>query len=176
MALPSMVRRFRIELSDSDRGVYDTLDWRAAQHPSETDTYLVARVLARALEHAEGVDFSRGLSADDEPAIWQKSLTGETTAWIEVSSPSVDRLHRASKTGASVAVYGWKQVERLAREARERDIHRVEAIRFRELDVALLQAIEKTLDRNNDWAVTVAGGTLYVTIGKQSLEGALRDV
>ncbi|MCA9681520.1 MAG: YaeQ family protein, partial [Myxococcales bacterium] len=57
MALSATIRRFTITLSDSDRDVYETLDLRVAQHPSESDRYVVARVIARALEHAEGLDF-----------------------------------------------------------------------------------------------------------------------
>src|SRR5688572_9562851 len=98
MALSATMRRFEIALADSDRGVYEDLDLRVAQHPSESDRYLVARVLARALEHAEGVTFTRGLDADDEPALWQRDLRNDLQSWIEVGSPSADRLHRASKT------------------------------------------------------------------------------
>jgi uncharacterized protein YaeQ len=115
MALSATVRRFEIELADSDRGVYESFELRAAQHPSETDRYLVARVLARCLEHDEGVEFGRGVSADDEPAIWRRDLRGDLLAWIDVGSPSPDRLHKASKTGARVAVYGWQRVDELAR-------------------------------------------------------------
>ena len=59
--LTATVRRFEIALADSDRGVYEALDLRVAQHPSESDRYLIARVVARALERAGGVEFSRGL-------------------------------------------------------------------------------------------------------------------
>src|SRR5438874_9103732 len=98
MALPATVRRFEIALSDTDRGVYEALDWRVAQHPSESERYLVARVLARALEHGEGLEFSKGgVSDDDEPALVQRDLRGDLRAWIEVGTPSPDRLHKASK-------------------------------------------------------------------------------
>jgi uncharacterized protein YaeQ len=82
MALTATMRRFEVALSDSDRGVYEALDLRVAQHPSESERYLVARVLARALEHAEGVEFSRGLAAGEEPALWQHDLRGDLQAWI----------------------------------------------------------------------------------------------
>src|SRR6185503_15342150 len=113
-ALTATVRKFDVALADSDRGVYAELALRVAQHPSESERYLVARVLARALQHAEGVDFTRGLSADDEPALWQRDLRGDLLAWIEVGAPSVTRLHKASKTGARVVVYSWKGGEELA--------------------------------------------------------------
>lgn len=53
MALTATIFRFELNLSDIDREVYETLELRVAQHPSETDTYLVTQVLARALERRE---------------------------------------------------------------------------------------------------------------------------
>jgi hypothetical protein len=127
MAQPSTVRRFEIQLSDSDRGVYESLDLRVAQHPSESERYLVARVLVRALEHDEGVDFSRGLAASDEPALWQHDLRGDLLAWIEIGTPSTDRLHKASKLCKRVVVYAWKAPEDLAHAVKEQAIHRADA-------------------------------------------------
>jgi uncharacterized protein YaeQ len=174
MALPSTVRRFTIALADSDRGVYDELDLRAAQHPSESERYLVARILARALEHAEGVDFSRGLAADDEPALWQKNLRGELQAWIEVGTPAVDRLHRASKSCKRVAVYAWKGADQLAADIAERGIHRADELELFAFDGELLDGVAATLDRTNKWELSVTGGVLYLGAGGKSFESSVR--
>ncbi len=162
MALTATMRRFEIALADSDRGVYEQLDLRVAQHPSESDRYLIARLLARALEHAEGVDFSRGLAVDDEPALWQRDLRGDLQAWIEVGAPGFDRLHRASKAAPRVAVYGWRQLEQLAAELVERKAHRADRIELYALDPAILDGIAAGLDRNNRWDLSVAGGIVYL--------------
>src|SRR3954471_12549390 len=138
MALTATVRRFEIALADSDRGVYEQLDLRVAQHPSESDRYLIARVVARAREHAGGVECSRGLAADDEPALWQRDLRGDLQAWIEIGAPAADRLHRASKRCARIAVYGWKQLDALAAELVELAVHRAEAIELFALDPEFL--------------------------------------
>jgi len=170
MALTATLRRFAIALADADRGVYTDLDLRAAQHPSEADRYLVARVLARCLEHAEGVDFTRGLAAADEPAIWQRDLRGELRAWIEVGSPNADRLHKASKTGARIAVYAWLRAPELARDIAARDVHRRQDLELHALDPRALDAIAETLERKNRWELAVSGGTLYLTAGSASFE------
>jgi uncharacterized protein YaeQ len=170
MAQPSIVRRFEIELSDSDRGVYESLDLRVAQHPSESERYLVARVLVRVIEHAEGVDFSRGLGAADEPALWQHDLRGDLLAWIEIGTPSTDRLHKASKLGARVAVYGWKAPEELARAIAEAKIHRADEIAIHALDPQFLDALASILDRNNRWELAISGGSLYLNAAGQSFE------
>lgn len=163
MALTATVRRFEIALADSDRHVYEQLDLRVAQHPSESERYLIARVVARALEHAEGVDFTRGLAADDEPALWQRDLRGDLRAWIEIGLPSAERLHRASKTGARIVVYGWRQLEALAAELVERAVHRAGDIELHALDGDFLDRVAAGLERNNRWDLSVAGGTVYLS-------------
>ncbi len=170
MAQSAIVRRFEIQLSDSDRGVYEALDLRVAQHPSESERYLVARVLVRALEHAEGVDFSRGLAASDEPALWQHDLRGDLLAWIEIGSPTTERLHKASKLGARVVVYTWKAPEELAREVVAVAVHRAEALEIHALDAAVLDAIAVLLERNNRWELAISGGSIYASIAGQSFE------
>ena len=104
MALTATMRRFEIALADSDRGHYVDLELRVAQHPSETDRALVARVVVRALEDREGMEFTRGLSVTDEPTLWQRNLRGELEAWIEVGHPSPEPLHKAQKACGRFAV------------------------------------------------------------------------
>ena len=52
MALTATVYTIDIDLADSDRGVYETLALRVARHPSESEEYLLTRVLAYALDAA----------------------------------------------------------------------------------------------------------------------------
>src|SRR5512139_3598354 len=105
MALTATMHRLKVQLSDADRGVYEALDLRLAQHPSETSSYLVTRALAYCLCHEEGIEWSHGLSHVDEPALWVKTPDGRITSWIEVGLPGAERLHRASKAAAKVVVF-----------------------------------------------------------------------
>jgi uncharacterized protein YaeQ len=175
VALSATIRRFAIALADADRGVFAELDLRVAQHPSESPRYLVARVLARALEHADGIEFGRGVSTDEEPAILRRDLRGDLLAWIEIGLPSCARLHRASKTGARVAVYGWRGLDDLAAEAAA-EVFRAEALELVELPAAFLDAVAGTLERANRWELSVSGGTLYLAIAGAVHEGAARRV
>ncbi|KIG18603.1 hypothetical protein DB30_00288 [Enhygromyxa salina] len=175
MALSATIRRFSITLSDSDRGVYESLDLRVAQHPSESERYLVARVLARLLQHDEGLEFGKGVSAGDEPALLQHDLQGVVTSWIEVGSPSTARLHKASKTGARVVVYTWKGGEALAAEAAG-TVHRAEALELYALDQAFLDAVADGLDRNNTWSLAVAGGSLYLEVAGNVHQGTVERI
>jgi uncharacterized protein YaeQ len=177
MALPATMRKVQIALADSDRNVYEQLDLRVAQHPSESDRYLVARVLARALEHVEGLEFSKGgVSDDTEPALVQRDLTGVLERWIEVGAPSVDRLHKATKAARSVIVYTWKNAEDMADGIRDRPVYRGETIALYHVDGEWLDRIATTLDRVNTWDLAITGGVIYLTINDTLFEGSVRRV
>lgn len=177
MALPATIRRFEISLADSDRDLYEALELRVAQHPSESERYLIARVIARALEHADGLEFSKGgVSDDDEPALIQRDLRGDLMAWIEVGAPAPDRLHKATKLCKRVVVYAWKSPEEQVAAILDRKVHRAETIEMIALDPDYLDAIAATLDRVNRWDLAVSGGTLYLTVGETLHETTVRRV
>src|SRR5438094_2653221 len=97
VALTATIYNVDIDLADADRGVYETLALRVARHPSESEEFLVTRILAYALEFREGIAFSSGLSDPDEPAISVRDLTGAIQSWIDIGIPDAARLHNASK-------------------------------------------------------------------------------
>jgi uncharacterized protein YaeQ len=171
MALTATIHTFDIELADSDREVYESLALRVARHPSESEEYLLTRVLAYALEFTEGIEFSRGLSAPDEPAIAVRDLTGVIQSWIDIGAPEAARLHRASKAVPRVAVYTHKDTAQLiARLAGER-IHRVEALELYAIDRDLIGALAARLERRMAWSVSVSDRDLYVSIGADTFSG-----
>ena len=77
MALTATIYNFDVQLADIDRGVYESLSFKAAQQPSETAEYLLSRVLAYCLEYAEGIAFSKGIAEPDVPALAVRDLTGD---------------------------------------------------------------------------------------------------
>jgi uncharacterized protein YaeQ len=176
MALGATIYVFKIELADSDRGVYESLEVRVARHPSEAPDYLIARVLAYCLEYTEGISFSSGLSTPDEPAIAIRDLTGAMQAWIDIGSPSPERLHRASKATPRVAVYTHKDVELFVAKLRGERIHRIEALEAYALDRGLLESLENKLARRLAFSLTVMEKHLYVSVGEESFTGVIERI
>ena len=171
MALTATIYHFTIRLSDVDRGVYETLELKAAQHPSEAKEYLVTRVLAYCLEYAEGIAFSRGLSNPDEPPIAVRDLTGVLKTWIEVGSPDAARLHKASKAAPRVVVYTHKDPAQLLRSLEGERIHRAEALELYYLGRELVAGFVARLERRTEFDLSVTDRHLYVTIGGETLSG-----
>src|SRR5688572_16205284 len=174
MALSSTVFTFDIDLSDADRGVYETLALRVARHPSEADEFLIARVLAYCLEYREGIAFSRGgLSDAEDPPIAIADLTGKMEAWIDVGTPSADRLHRAAKSTPRVAVYVHKDAAQWLSGIAAAKIHRAEELEIYRIDPSLIQPLVAVLDRRMSFAMSIAGGEIYVSLADRTISGTV---
>ena len=173
MAQTATIFNFDIDLADHDRGVYETLALRVARHPSESEDYLLTRVLAYALEYAEGIAFSKGLSEPDEPAITVRDLTGTIHSWIEIGTPDADRLHRASKAAARVAVYPHKDPTQFLSRLDGARIHRAETIELLAIDRRLLGALTSRLDRRMSFSLGVSDRELFVSLGADTLTGSI---
>jgi uncharacterized protein YaeQ len=173
VALQATVRRLKVQLSDVDRSVYESLDLRLAQHPSETDIFLVTRALAYCLLFEPGIEFGHGLSNVDEPALFIKEPDGRVKAWIEVGTPSAERLHRASKAAPRVCIFTQHDPQLILREAARATIHRADAIELYVPAQPLLRALAERVERAMSWELSLSGGQLYVSVGKDTLEGEL---
>ena len=175
MALTSTIHTFDIALADSDRGVYEDLSLRVARHPSETEEFLVTRVLAYCLEYEEGIAFSKGVCEGDEPAVLVRDPAGRYKAWIEIGSPDADRLHKAAKTAERVAVYTHKDPASLLRRLEGERIHRAAEIPIWSPDRGLLAGLVALLDRRLTLHLSVAGRELYVDVGGKTFSGSLTE-
>jgi uncharacterized protein YaeQ len=173
LGLTSTLYRFKIDLSDVDRKLYEALEFRAAMHPSESLPFFIARILAFALNHRPGLEFSPGISAPDEPAIRAFGPTGGLDLWIDIGNPTAKRIHKASKTAKEVRIYTHKDPRLLAREYRAEKVHKLGGIGLFSLDQRFLKSLGKTLGRDNHWELTHNEGGLYVGVGKESFEGRL---
>ena len=174
MALTATIYKFDIDLADSDRGVYETLALQAARHPSESEEYLVTRVLAYALEFADGIAFSGGgLSEPGEPPVAVRDLTGAMRVWVDVGMPDAARLHKAAKASPRVAVYTHRDPGRLLANLAGERIHRAGAIEIYAIDPRLVDAIAARLDRRMAFTLSVADRELFVSIGAETLTGAV---
>jgi uncharacterized protein YaeQ len=137
-------------------------------------SYLLTRTIAYALLYEEGIAFSKGgLSSTDEPPITIRDLQGNLRAWIDVGTPSADRLHKASKAAPRVVVFTQHDPRLLVKEAATRAIHKVEQIEVYALDSAFLDQLAALTDRNARWTLLRNDGVLYVTVGAETVSAPL---
>ncbi|MDB4891426.1 MAG: hypothetical protein JWL61_3281 [Gemmatimonadetes bacterium] len=171
MALTATIYNFDVQLADVDRGVYETLSFRVACQPSETEEYLLSRVLAYCLEYREGIGFSKGIAEPDVPALAVRDLTGAMQVWIEVGAPDAARLHKASKASPRVTVYTHRDAARLVAQLAGERIHRSAELEFYGIERELIDGLVAKLDRRNNWEMSVTDRHVYVAVDGVTIEG-----
>lgn len=107
MALKATIFKATLNIADMDRHYYADHHLTIAQHPSETDERMMIRLLAFALNADEHLEFTKGLSTDDEPELWRKSLSDEIELWIELGLPEEGRLRKACNRAKQVILYTY---------------------------------------------------------------------
>lgn len=173
MALPPTIYRATLQLADVDRGCYEKLALTLARHPSETAERLVARLLAYALWYREGLAFSRGICAGNEPDLWSREPDGRVAYWVEVGLPETERLIRAARQSAQVRLLAcgrglprWSELQ-LPRLAALGNLQVVTVA------AEFVEALCQRLERSIAWELTVTAGTLYLTTCGVTLESPL---
>lgn len=172
MALQATPYKISLDISDTDRGVYESVKFTVARHPSETELRLASRVLAYALFYHPQLTFGRGLSDSDEAALWQSDLTGALEHWIDVGQPDAVRMIKASRRAPamSVLVYGNA---RLWREKVLSQVAHLTNTRVIALDQEGLAEGAAKLQRNTHWGVLISDGQIYISDGAEQITVAL---
>lgn len=107
MALKATIFKVTLHIADMDRQYYEDHSLTLARHPSETDERMMIRLLAFALNASDTLEFTKGLSTDDEPELWAKTLTDDIALWIDLGLPDEDRLRKACNRSEQVVLYTY---------------------------------------------------------------------
>lgn len=168
MALKSTIFKAALQVSDLDQHYYATHALTLARHPSETDERLMARLLAFALFAHERLEFGRGLSTEDEPALWQKDLTGSIERWIEVGLPDERVLRRACGRARQVVVlaYGARAADLWWQQNADK-LQRLDNLAVLQLPPAASADLATLAQRNMDLHCTIQDGLVWLADGQQ---------
>ena len=107
MAISSTINKVSINIANMDTHYYQNHELTVAQHPSETDFRFMIRLIAFMLNANERLNFTKGLSSDDEPDLWQKSLTDDIELWIDLGQPDEKRIRKACGRAKQVIIYTY---------------------------------------------------------------------
>jgi len=95
MAISSTINKVSLNIANMDQYYYQNHELTVAQHPSETNFRFMVRLVAFMANASETLYFTKGLSSDDEPELWQKTLTDDIELWIELGQPDEKRIRKA---------------------------------------------------------------------------------
>jgi len=175
MALKPTIFKFAIALSDIDENRYFDLSLTVAQHPSETVERMMVRLLAYCLNAEDGLEFTRGLSENDEPDLWLHSLDGRILKWIEVGEPATERLRKASHIAERVQVYSFNSKSEVwwRQSGSEIDGLGIKVFQFEWEEICQLASL---VLRTLQLSVTVSGMSAFIAAESGSVEVAWREL
>ena len=177
MALSATICKAELNVIDMDRHYYQQHSLTLAQHPSETDERLMVRLLAFALHASDSLSFTKGISTEDEPDLWQKSLSDEIELWIELGLPSEKRLKKACGRAGKVVVYSygsggaemwWKQMQS--------QVARFQNLTIYHIDPDTTQELARTMQRNLDLQLSIQDGEISWDCGDKNLSFTLEKL
>jgi len=165
MAQKATIYKVELSVSDMDRHYYETHNLTVAKHPSETDERLMIRLVAFALNAHENLEMTKGLSTDDEPDIWQKSLSGELDVWVALGLPSEKILRQSCGKAATVIVYpyGGRTAEQWWDKVKNSTTRfdNLQVVNFSETDTS---ALAKLASRTMKLQVNIQDGDVMVSV------------
>ena len=165
MAQKATIYKVELSVSDMDRNYYETHNLTVAKHPSETNERLMVRILSFALNAHEKLEFSKGISSDDEPDIWQKSLSGELDLWVTLGLPSEKIVRQSCGKSNKVIIYcyggrtaemWWEKIQNSTTR-----FENLQVINFLEKDTSEL---EKQASRSMRLQVNIQDGDVMVGV------------
>ena len=174
MALKATVYKVDLQIADMDRNYYQTHALTIARHPSETDERMMVRLLAFARHAHEALAFSKGLSTEDEPDLWQKDLTGDIELWIDLGQPEEKRIRRACGRARQVIIYTysgnsadiwWNKIRGT--------LDRLKNLTVINLSADTVQAMAKLAQRGMQLQCTIQDGQVWIADHNDSVEVGL---
>lgn len=170
MALGATIFKAALSVADMDRGHYADHALVIARHPSETDERMMVRVAAFALNADEALQFGKGLSSEDEAALWLKDLTGAIQLWIEVGLPDEKMLRKACSRSAAVRLYVYGRNAQKWWRDNEAGLQRFEHLSVYGLEEHTTQALAALAERTMQLQCTVQDGQAWFSDGGNTVE------
>jgi len=170
MALRATIYKADMQVSDLDRQVFETVSVALARHPSETEERLMVRLLAYALHLGQGLAFGRGISSEDEAALWRHDLTGKLLLWVEVGLPDERVLRRACGKADAVVLYTYGGRNALQWWGQNADaLQRLSNLTVIDLAQEVTLELAALVRRNLQVQVTVQDGEVWISVGDRTV-------
>lgn len=165
MALKSTIFKVELQIADLDRNYFQSHALTVARHPSETDERMMVRILAFAIYADEALCFGKGLSAEDEPDLWRKDMTGAVDLWIETGLPDEKRIRRACGRARRVVVltYGGRVAD-LWWQQNESALRRQDKLTILNLPAEESRALAALAERGMQLQCTLQDGELWLIV------------
>jgi uncharacterized protein YaeQ len=163
MALKSIIYKVDLQANDFDGQHYSQHSFSLARHPSETDERMMVRMLAFAMNADDDLVFGKGLSTEDEPALWRKDLSGRIKLWIDVGLPDLKLVRRAAGRAEQVQLYAYGRTAAAWWQQNRNEFERIAHLSVHQLAVASSQALATLAQRHMQLQYTLQDGAIEVS-------------
>jgi len=171
MAIKPTIFKAELQITDMDRNYYHDHALTIARHPSENNERMMLRILAFALNAHERLSFTKGLSSEDEPDLWQKNFSNEIELWIDLGQPDEKRIRRACGRAREVIIYTYNRSGADAWWHKiQGKLQRFSNLSIINIDDATIATLAGFSQRTMQLQFTIADGTALLSNGEQSLE------
>ncbi len=142
-----------------------------AQHPSENDERMMVRLLAFALNASATLAFTKGLSTeDDEPELWDRTLSGEINLWVEFGQSDEKWLRKAAGRAKQVRLYcyGGRSVPVWWKNSQQA-LQRYQNLSVVEIPEDAVTAMAKLVNRSMNLQCNISEGQVWLSNTEQSV-------
>jgi len=160
MAISSTINKISLDIANMDTHYYQSHDLTVAQHPSETDFRFMIRLIAFMANASERLTFTKGIASDEEPDLWEKSLTNEIELWIDLGQPDEKRIRKACGRAKQVIIYTYHEKKAKVWWQQQQE----KCQRFNNLTVIHINAegVESMINRSMQLQCNIQDGELYL--------------
>jgi uncharacterized protein YaeQ len=172
MAAKSTIYKARLNVADMDRHIYQDFNLTVACHPSETEARMMLRLLAYALHAGEGEElaFGRGISTDDEPDLWRKSLSNDIELWIDLGTPDEALIKKACGRSNEVVLYCYgDRAVPIWWDKSKNQLQRFDNLRVRQIPTTQLEELALMVGSSMDLQCSITDGSILFSGGADNL-------
>lgn len=168
MAIKATIYKASVQVSDMDRNHYQGYELTLALHPSETEERMMARLAVFALladekDGAEQLSFTKGISTDEEPDLWQKNFSDEVLLWVELGQPDEKRLRKACGRAQQVVIVNYNDKSDIWWEQNKSKLSRFSNLRVLQFAESEIKTFESLCSRSMQLNVTIQDGEMWVS-------------
>jgi len=177
MALKSTIFKADVQISNMDSNYYATHSLTLAQHPSETEERLMLRLLAFMLHASERLEFGKGLSNEEEAALWEKDLTDQVQLWIEVGTPDEKRVRKACHRADRVIIYAYgSRAVPVWWQQNHKDLERFANLSVFGVNKTFSDQLTAMCERTMQLQCTIQDGMAWISNAKDTLQVELEQL
>jgi len=169
MAIGASIYKVNLNLSNFNTHYYHDFNLTMAKHPSENEARMMFRLAAFCYCAHEDLEFTKGLSTQDEPELWQKDLTGDILHWIELGQPDEKRIKQAAGKSRKVSIFTTNPNSALEWESKIKKKVSSDKVNIYHLDVTDNGPIDRFVEKSMILSCTLEDNLMHLSNDRERI-------